>query len=144
MASFAVLCDCAKCALEGISSALGSFGHLEHQIAQLAAELVTIQSHMTLVDIRLHPSCFARGRWSDKEHYLDYDLRLLVRVGFSPAEAYASATRVSAEAIGMGDELGTLEKGKIADLVAFEGDPNRDIGAVSRVRAVFQAGERVL
>lgn len=76
--------------------------------------------------------------------HLDYDLRLLVRVGFSPAEAYASATRVSAEAIGMAEELGTLEKGKIADIVAFEGDPNRDIGAVSRVRAVFQAGERVL
>ena len=76
--------------------------------------------------------------------HLDYDLQLFHRVGFSPAEALASATRISAAAIGMGDELGTLEKGKVADLVAFDGDPNADIGAFSRVSAVFQAGQRVV
>ena len=75
--------------------------------------------------------------------HLDYDLQLLVRVGFTPAEALLSATRVSAEAIGMADELGVIQAGKIADLVAFDGDPTRDIGAVSRVVAVFQAGVRV-
>jgi imidazolonepropionase-like amidohydrolase len=76
--------------------------------------------------------------------HLDYDLRLLVQVGFSPAEAFASATRVSAEAIGMGAELGTLEPGKIADMAAFLGDPNRDVLALSQVEAVFQAGVQVL
>jgi imidazolonepropionase-like amidohydrolase len=75
--------------------------------------------------------------------HLDYDLQLLVEVGFTPAEALASATRVSAEAIGMATEVGTLEVGRIADLVAFGGDPTRDIGVVSNVVAVFQAGQRV-
>jgi imidazolonepropionase-like amidohydrolase len=76
--------------------------------------------------------------------HLDYDLQLLHRVGFSPAEALASATRISAAAIGMEADLGTLESGKIADLVAFDGDPNIDIDAFSRVSAVFQAGQRVV
>jgi imidazolonepropionase-like amidohydrolase len=75
--------------------------------------------------------------------HLDYDLQLLVQVGFTPAEALISATRISAEAIGMADEIGTIAPGRIADLVAFEGDPTSDTDAVSRVTAVFQAGQRV-
>jgi len=75
--------------------------------------------------------------------HLDYDLQLLVQVGFTPAEAFLSATRVSAEAIGMADEIGTIEPGKVADLVAFAGDPMVDVGACSRVVAVFQAGRQV-
>ena len=75
--------------------------------------------------------------------HLDYDLQLLVQVGFTPAEALISATRISAEAIGMADEIGTIAPGKIADLVAFEIDPTNDVDAFSRVTAVFQAGQRV-
>ncbi|MEE3258234.1 MAG: amidohydrolase family protein [Candidatus Latescibacterota bacterium] len=75
--------------------------------------------------------------------HLDYDLRLLVKVGFTPGEALLSATRISAEAIGMGEELGTIEPGKIADLAAFRGDPTEDAMACSDVIAVFQEGVRV-
>ncbi|MCC7262473.1 MAG: amidohydrolase family protein [Candidatus Latescibacteria bacterium] len=75
--------------------------------------------------------------------HLDYDLQLLHQAGLSPAEVLESATRVSAAAIGAEKELGTLEVGKIADLTAFAGDPTRDIGAFSRVVAVFQEGVRV-
>ena len=75
--------------------------------------------------------------------HLDYDLRLLVKVGFTPGEALLSATRISAEAIDMADELGTIEPGKIADLAAFKGDPTEDVLALSDVAAVFQAGVRV-
>ena len=75
--------------------------------------------------------------------HLDYDLQLLVRAGFTPGEALASATRLSAEAVGMGGEIGTVEPGKVADLVALDGDPTADVGAFSRVVAVFQAGRRI-
>ena len=75
--------------------------------------------------------------------HLDYDLRLLVRVGFTPAEALVAATRISAEAIGLGKEIGTIEPGKIADLVAFDGDPTEDVSAFSRVVAVFQGGRQI-
>ena len=53
-----------------------------------------------------------------------------------------SATRVTAEAIGFGHELGTLEPGKIADLIVVDGDPSRDVSALSRVKAVFKDGLR--
>ena len=75
--------------------------------------------------------------------HLDYDLQLLVRAGFTPGEALVSATRLSAEAMGMGEEIGTVAPGKVADLAAFDGDPTEDIGVFSRVAAVFQAGRRV-
>ncbi len=75
--------------------------------------------------------------------HLDYELRLLVEVGFTPAEALIAATKTTAEAIGMGTEIGTIEVGKAADLVAFDGDPTTDVMAVSRVSAVFLRGEQV-
>ena len=75
--------------------------------------------------------------------HLDYELQLLVWVGFTPAEALKAATRISAEAIGLDREIGTIEPGKAADLVAFDGDPTTDVKACSRVVAVFQAGQRL-
>ncbi len=76
--------------------------------------------------------------------HLDYELRLLVEVGFTPAEALMAATKTAAEAIGMGSEIGTIEVGKAADLVAYDGDPTTDVTAVSRVVAVFLGGQQVL
>jgi imidazolonepropionase-like amidohydrolase len=76
--------------------------------------------------------------------HLDYELQLLVEVGFTPAEALIAATQTTADAIGMAHEIGTIEVGKAADLVAFEGDPTTDVRAVSRVAAVFLGGDRVV
>jgi imidazolonepropionase-like amidohydrolase len=75
--------------------------------------------------------------------HLDYDLQLMVRGGMTPSQVLESATRVTAEAIGFGDQLGTLTPGKLADLIAVEGDPSQDITSLSRVRAVFQGGKPV-
>ena len=75
--------------------------------------------------------------------HIDYDLQLLVRVGFTPAEAFVSATSISAEAIGLGDEIGVIAPGRVADLAAFDGDPTVDVSAFSRAVAVFQGGQRV-
>lgn len=76
--------------------------------------------------------------------HVDYELQLLVEVGFTPAEAFIAATRTTAEAIGIAHEIGTIEVGKAADLVAFESDPTTDVRAVSRVAAVFSGGNRVV
>lgn len=76
--------------------------------------------------------------------HLDYELQLLTEVGFTPAEALVAGTRTTAEAIGLIDEIGTIEVGKAADLAAFRGDPTTDASAFSRVAAVFLGGEQVI
>lgn len=58
------------------------------------------------------------------------EIKLLVeKIGMEPKEALIAATRVAAEAVGLKDKVGTIEKGKIADLIAVSGDPlsNLDI-----------------
>jgi imidazolonepropionase-like amidohydrolase len=58
------------------------------------------------------------------------EIKLLVeKIGMEPKEALIAATRVAAEAVGLKDKVGTIEKGKIADLIAVSGNPlsNLDI-----------------
>jgi imidazolonepropionase-like amidohydrolase len=60
------------------------------------------------------------------------ELELLVGIGLSPMEAIVSATRVASETLGLGSRLGTLELGKLADLIVVEGDPLKDIAVLQR------------
>jgi len=60
------------------------------------------------------------------------ELELLVGIGLSPMEAIVSATRVAAETLGLGSRLGTIEPGKLADLIVVEGDPLKDIAVLQR------------
>lgn len=68
------------------------------------------------------------------------ELRWLVEVGFTPLEVIAIATRNSAESLGRLQELGTIERGKRADLVLLEADPLRDIGNTRAIAAVIADG----
>ena len=70
-------------------------------------------------------------------------LELLVRAGMSPSAAIDSATRLAAEAIGLGDEVGTIEPGKSADLIVVDGDPLREISSAAAVLTVIRQGRVV-
>ena len=73
------------------------------------------------------------------------ELQWFVKAGMSPAQALASATTVGAALLGQEDRLGRIAPGYLADLVAVEGDPLADIGAVIRgVRWVMKAGRVVV
>jgi len=63
-----------------------------------------------------------------------------VQTGASPLEALATGTRVAADAIGLGDQIGTLEPGKVADLTIVAGDPTTRISDLRNVRAVVRDG----
>jgi imidazolonepropionase-like amidohydrolase len=68
---------------------------------------------------------------------------LLVRVmlGESPISAMTSATSLNAEIIGWMDRIGTLEPGKLADIIAVPGDPLSDIAVMERVGFVMKDGQ---
>jgi len=69
-----------------------------------------------------------------------HELSVRVRLGEKPMAALVSATRINAEILGWSDRIGTVEKGKLADLVAVPGDPLADITAVERVGFVMKGG----
>jgi len=71
---------------------------------------------------------------------MPFELETLVRFGVSPSDALLAGTRGSAEACRVDDQVGTLVPGKRADLIAVDGDPLRDIGALGRVRLVMKDG----
>jgi imidazolonepropionase-like amidohydrolase len=62
------------------------------------------------------------------------------RFGMTPMQAIESATRVAAELLDMSDRVGTVEAGKLADLVAVPGNPLQDITAMERVSFVMKDG----
>ena len=61
-------------------------------------------------------------------------------LGMTPMEAIVSATRHPAEFFGLQDSLGTVEEGKLADLVLLDADPLRQIGNTQRIAGVVVAG----
>jgi imidazolonepropionase-like amidohydrolase len=68
------------------------------------------------------------------------EFALMTGLGMKPIDALLSATSVDAELLGVADKLGTLEKGKLADVVAMPGDPTRDITVTQRVFFVMKDG----
>ena len=67
----------------------------------------------------------------------------MVEYGMTPLQAIRSATSVGAENIGWGDRVGSIEKGKYADLVAVSGNPANDVTELERVKFVIKGGQVV-
>jgi imidazolonepropionase-like amidohydrolase len=72
---------------------------------------------------------------------LHEELVLFVKAGLSPMEALRTATYNPAKFIGKLDSMGTIEQGKIADLVLLEADPLRDISNTQKIAAVVVGGK---
>jgi imidazolonepropionase-like amidohydrolase len=82
---------------------------------------------------------FALG--TDSMHgYLPDEVEIAVRLGLPHVRALMAVTSAAADAIRIGDDKGTLIPGKIADLVAIDGDPLKDVAALRNVAMVMKAG----
>lgn len=73
-------------------------------------------------------------------HSVHRELELFVRAGFTPMEAIQAATIVPARAMKLEKEVGTVEKGKRADLIIVDADPLQSIGNIRKVRSVIRSG----
>ncbi len=73
-----------------------------------------------------------------------WELKYLVECGMTTTEALIAATRTNAEILDMDDRLGTLEKGKLADILVVEGNPDVDLDALSRTSIVIKDGRVVV
>jgi imidazolonepropionase-like amidohydrolase len=71
---------------------------------------------------------------------LPLDMAMLVKIGLPPMYVIRAATTLAAECIGCQDTLGSIEVGKLADLIAVEGDPLSDITAMENVALVIKNG----
>ena len=68
------------------------------------------------------------------------ELELMVEGGMTPMQALVATTSSAAELMGLGDELGTLEAGKRADLVVVDGDPLDVATLGDRIDSVYKDG----
>ena len=67
-------------------------------------------------------------------------------LGFSPMDAIVAATKTAAEASGIADEVGTIEKGKLADIILVDGNPLENIGILverENIKFIIKGGKVV-
>lgn len=65
---------------------------------------------------------------------------MLVAYGMTPVAALRSATSIDAKMLRMGDQLGQVKEGYLADLIAVKGDPTKDISAIRNLQLVMKNG----
>jgi imidazolonepropionase-like amidohydrolase len=72
------------------------------------------------------------------------ELELMVKAGLTPQQAIQAGTRNAAQLLGKLDELGTVEAGKLADLIVVDGDPLSDISLIHGIELVIKDGSIVV
>lgn len=83
------------------------------------------------------------GGYSFPAHVYAREFATLVEAGMTTMEAIQAGTRVNAELLGWDDRLGTLESGKLADIIAVPGNPLDDISQLEKVHFVMLGGRVV-
>jgi len=69
------------------------------------------------------------------------EIETMVQFGMPLIDALRSATSVDARVLHMGDKIGSVKTGLFADLIAVDGDPTKDVGALRRVKFVMKGGQ---
>jgi imidazolonepropionase-like amidohydrolase len=111
-----------------------------------------VSTQKTRMILKFQPAAFARALQhnvkiafgvDDDPEFLDREFVALVKGGMKPAEALQAATLNGAELLGLSDQIGAIEAGRFADVIAVSGDPLADITSIENVVFVMKGGEVV-
>ncbi len=69
------------------------------------------------------------------------ELKIFMSIGYSAAEVLAIATKTNAEILGMDDKLGTVEPGKLADIIIVNGNPDENVEDLANIEMVIINGK---
>lgn len=100
----------------------------------------TLKMHRAGVKIAVGTDAGGTVGYNFQGYNTPREIELLVESGLTPMEALVAATRTGAEVIGVQEMLGTIEVGKLADLLILSADPLVDIRNLRRIDAVVQNG----
>lgn len=115
----------------------------DRQTSEIWSKVVALREQLEARFRKILSSGVRYAVGTDSMHgLLWFEVATLARFGAAPMDALRAATSRAAEACGVADQVGTLEAGKRADVLAVEGDPLADIEALRRPRMVMKGGVR--
>jgi len=126
---------------------LYTFQHGVEVGTSLGADAVTLEKGKKILSYQQAAFSFALKHHlkiaygvDDDPDFVSREFGALVRGGMQPIEAIQAATVRASELLGMADQIGALETGKYADVVAVAGDPLTDIQAMDKIVFVMKGG----
>ncbi len=119
----------------------GYMGSTSRRFTLTDASIVAMLKKMKEAGIKLGIGTDLTGELHQTlpESYI-HELKNFMSVGYSAAQTLMAATRTNAEILGMEDRLGTIEVGKLADVIVVNGQPDRNIEDLARVDMVIVNG----
>lgn len=111
--------------------------------AQGFASMMRFLGHCHRAKAKIVVGSHTYAPFADRGWAYQRELELLVEAGLSPIEAITAGTLTNAQFFGIEDRLGTVEAGKLADLILVEGDPSKDVTAMRNVKHVMLNGNWV-
>lgn len=125
--------------LERFGEKMGFGPHIARKSAEVSAVSMKCLAKAYEAGVKI-----AAGTDADNPHAsLAKECELLTEIGMSNMEAVLAATKTAAEILKLDASLGTIEVGKIADLVLLDKNPVEDIRNLTTVSRVFQSGKEV-
>lgn len=115
---------------------------IEKQIAAFTANHAKLVQHAAKAGVKIAAGSdmWMRYRGKTRGEAAKVMLDALARTGMRPADVLRAATLNAADLLGWSDRVGSLESGRFADVIAVDGDPLTDIGALKRVTFVMKGG----